>query len=170
MLGPRGKANVISPNPKSNQKNQGIEKDLSPNSRRMLAFRSKNNSVLNSGISPDSKRSNSPFEKHERSFSTLYSKFQQHKTYGENHALGYTADEIKQAVNFIFKKYDTNHDNFLDRQEVKKLIGSSLLHMGQSHAPTELEIVEFIEAMDKNSDGKLSRDELEKAFKRANRI
>lgn len=42
--------------------------------------------------------------------------------------------------------------------------------MGQSHVPTELEIIEFIYSMDKNNDGKLSRIELENAFKRANRI
>lgn len=42
--------------------------------------------------------------------------------------------------------------------------------MGQNHTPTQLEIAEFINAMDKNNDGKLSRLELEKAFKRANRI
>lgn len=73
-------------------------------------------------------------------------------------------------MNFIFQKYDSNHDDFLDRDEVNKLIQHSLLHMGQKHSPSQLEIVEFIYSMDKNNDGKLSRDELEKAFKRANRI
>lgn len=58
----------------------------------------------------------------------------------------------------------------LDRQEVKRLIEKSLLHMGQKHVPSEQEIVEFIYLMDKNNDGKLSRDELENAFKRVNRI
>jgi Ca2+-binding EF-hand superfamily protein len=42
--------------------------------------------------------------------------------------------------------------------------------MGQKHVPSEQEIVEFIYLMDKNNDGKLSRDELENAFKRVNRI
>jgi len=67
-------------------------------------------------VSPNSKKSNSPFNKHERSFSTLYSKYMEHKTYGENHDLGYTAEEIKQAVAFIFQKYDKNRDNFLDKE------------------------------------------------------
>jgi len=40
----------------------------------------------------------------------------EHKTYGENHDLGYTAEEIKQAVAFIFQKYDKNGDNFLDKE------------------------------------------------------
>jgi len=42
--------------------------------------------------------------------------------------------------------------------------------MGNSHKPSDLEIVEFIYSMDKNSDGLLSHEELEKAFKRANKI
>ncbi len=32
--------------------------------------------------------------------------------------------------------------------------------MGSTHNPSEQEIVEFIYSMDKNNDGKLSRDEL----------
>ena len=47
---------------------------------------------------PESKHSNSPFEKHEKSMNSLYSKYMQHKTYEEHHELGYTADEIKKAV------------------------------------------------------------------------
>ena len=44
------------------------------------------------------------------------------------------------------------------------MIENSLLHMGQKHAPSELEIIEFIYSMDKNNDGKLSREELENAL------
>lgn len=54
-------------------------------------------------------------------------------------------------------KYDTNKDGLLDRGEVKKLIEHSLKHMGSTHAPSELEIIEFIYSMDKNNDGKLSK-------------
>lgn len=44
----------------------------------------------------------------------MYSRFMQHKTYNENHELGYSEKEIKEAVNFIFKKYDSNKDQLLD--------------------------------------------------------
>lgn len=94
----------------------------------------------------------------------------QHKCYEDIHELGYSAEEIREAVNYIFSKYDTNRDGLLDRGEVKQLITASLLHMGSTHSPSELEIAEFIFSMDKNNDGKLSKKELENAFKRANRI
>jgi hypothetical protein len=42
--------------------------------------------------------------------------------------------------------------------------------MGSDHVPSEIEIIEFIYSMDKDHDGKLSKKELEAAFKRANRI
>lgn len=42
--------------------------------------------------------------------------------------------------------------------------------MGQKHTPSQQEIVDFIYLLDKNSDGKLSKEELENAFKRANRV
>lgn len=42
--------------------------------------------------------------------------------------------------------------------------------MGNHHIPSDLEVLEFILSIDKNNDGKLSREELEKAFKRANKI
>jgi Ca2+-binding EF-hand superfamily protein len=61
-------------------------------------------------------------------------------------------------VNYIFQKYDTNKDNLLDRGEVKHLLTASLKHLGTNHAPTDLEVIEFIYSMDKNSDGKLSRE------------
>lgn len=73
-------------------------------------------------------------------------------------------------MHFIFQKYDSNHDNVLDQGEVKRLIEHSLLHMGQKHTPSQQEIVDFIFLLDKNSDGKLSKEELENAFKRANRV
>jgi len=41
-------------------------------------------------------------------------------------------------VDYIFKKYDKNKDNFLDRGEVKTLIEASLKHMGSTHSPSEL--------------------------------
>ena len=50
------------------------------------------------------------------------------------------------------------------------LLTSSLKHMNSEHIPSELEVIEFIYSMDKNNDGKLSRQELENAFKRANRL
>lgn len=32
------------------------------------------------------------------------------------HAIGYSASEIKEAVDYIFKKYDSNKDGLLDKR------------------------------------------------------
>jgi len=39
-----------------------------------------------------------------------------HKVYEENHDLGYSAADIKEAVDYIFKKYDSNKDDLLDKR------------------------------------------------------
>ena len=82
--------NMLSPNNK-NIHNPEKDKELSPNSRKLVGFKPKNMSELRS-ISPNSRVSESHFSKHEKSFETLYSRFMQHKNYEENHELGYTAD------------------------------------------------------------------------------
>lgn len=169
MYSPNKNKKSTSPNAKIEKNSSPEERILSPNSKRLVGFKPKQLSDLKP-IKPGEKSIMSPISKHERSFSGLYSKFMQHKTYSENHEVGYSAEEIKDAVNFIFLKYDTNKDGLLDRAEVKKLIENSLKHMGSTHIPTEGEIINFIYSMDKNNDGKLSKIELENAFKRANKI
>lgn len=78
--------------------------------------------------------------------------------------------EIQDAVQYIFDFYDKNKDGLLDQNEVKALIENSLKQMGSSHKPSNLQILEFINSMDKNNDGKLSKVQLTNAFKRANKI
>ena len=40
----------------------------------------------------------------------------QHKVYEDTHELGYSASDIKEAVDYIFSKYDSNKDGLLDRK------------------------------------------------------
>jgi len=49
------------------------------------------------------------------------------------HELGYTEQEIKEAVKYIFAKYDANKDDLLDRWEVNNLINASLKSIGTDH-------------------------------------
>jgi hypothetical protein len=119
MYSPNKNKKEISPSKIAKQSPE--DRALSPNSRKLVGFKPKQLSDLKP-IKPGDKSIKSPVDKHERSFSGLYSKFIQHKVYSENHEVGYTVDEIKEAVNFIFLKYDTNKDGMLDQQEVKKLI------------------------------------------------
>ena len=81
MQSPRTNGKMRSPKKGSKDKySPSKDKELSPNSRKLKGFKPKNMSDLRS-LSPNSRVSESHFSKHEKSFTTLYSKFQQHKTY-----------------------------------------------------------------------------------------
>ena len=59
--------------------------------------------------------------------STLFSRFKANKSYLSSHNyMGYSDAEIKEAVAFIFTKYDSNKDGLLDRKEVAVLLKNSL--------------------------------------------
>ena len=85
------------------------------------------------------------------------------------HAVGYSDKQIKDSIDYIFQKYDDNHNNLLEKNEVLTLVRDALRHIGSKHEPTPLEITEFIQHVDKNNDGELSKEELQKAFFRASR-
>ncbi len=85
------------------------------------------------------------------------------------HAVGYNSEQIKDSIDFIFEKYDSNHNSLLERNEVLVLVRDALRHIGSKHEPSQLEIAEFIQHVDKNNDGELSREELQKTFLRASK-
>ena len=87
--------------------------------------------------------------------------------HGPCHLVGYTEKQIKDSIDYIFQTYDDNKNNLLERSEVHNLVRDALRHIGSKHEPSELQIAEFIQHMDKNNDGQLSRDELQKTFFRA---
>ena len=82
MKSSKSKEKVQSPRSK-NRNTSPSQLNLSPRSRQLRGRRL--SYVGFKSTSPNSKREGSPFSKHERSFSTLYSKFMQHQTYSENH-------------------------------------------------------------------------------------
>jgi len=74
-----------SPNSKPPTKSPSpSDRNISPNSRRQLAFRPKTLNELKP-LKPGERSSKSPSSRHERSFSTIYSKFLQHKCYEDIH-------------------------------------------------------------------------------------
>lgn len=74
------------------------------------------------------------------------------------HLVGYNEKQIKDSIDFIFEKYDNNRNNLLEKDEVLVLVRDALRHIGSKHEPTPLEIAEFIQHIDKNNDGQLSRE------------
>ena len=77
-----------------------------------------------------------------------------------------TDDQLKLAVDAIFKKYDTDNSESLDTQEVKHIINDSFKNMGTSKNASDEEVKRFLGAVDQNSDGKINKQELFAIFKK----
>ena len=80
--------------------------------------------------------------------------------------MSYSDEDLRNAVNAVFDAYDADKSGTLEANEVKNLINDALKHMGQNRQVTEAEIQQFIQAVDKNSDGKIAKPELFEIFKR----
>ena len=80
--------------------------------------------------------------------------------------MSYSDEDLRNAVNAVFDAYDTDKSGTLEANEVRNLINDALKHMGQNRQVTEAECNQFIQAVDKNSDGKIAKPELFEIFKR----
>jgi Ca2+-binding EF-hand superfamily protein len=68
--------------------------------------------------------------------------------------------DLKAAVNSVFDLYDKDKSGTLEAVEITNLINDALKHMKNNRQVTQAEVNQFIKAVDNNSDGKVSKDEL----------
>jgi|JI102314DRNA_FD_contig_21_16549021_length_259_multi_3_in_0_out_0_1 Ca2+-binding EF-hand superfamily protein len=67
-------------------------------------------------------------------------------------------EQLKQAINGIFDKYDVDKSGTLEGAEVHNLITDAFKSLGKGKQVTEDDVKNFVQAIDKNSDGKISKD------------
>lgn len=65
--------------------------------------------------------------------------------------------ELEKMVNSIFLRYDINFDGQIDQEEMTILLKDTFLTLGKITLPTSVQSKQFIRAIDKNGDGKISR-------------
>ena len=80
--------------------------------------------------------------------------------------MSYSDDDLRNAVNAVFDAYDKDKSGTLESNEITLLINDALKHMGQNRQVTQQEVNQFIQAVDKNSDGKIAKPELFEIFKK----
>ena len=69
-------------------------------------------------------------------------------------------DQLRQAIDAIFSKYDTDKSGTLEENEIFNLISDAFKSLGRNRDVTPQEVNQFIIAIDKNGDGKIAKPEL----------
>ena len=81
--------------------------------------------------------------------------------------MGYTDQQLRDAVDAVFGQFDKDNSNSLDANEVTQLIGQALKHLGSDKGtPSQAEVDAFIKAVDKSGDGKIQKPELFEIFRK----
>lgn len=80
--------------------------------------------------------------------------------------MSYSDNDLRNAVDAVFDAYDKDKSQSLEASEVTNLINDALKHMGQNRSVSSQEVQQFINAVDKNSDGKVAKPELFEIFKK----
>ena len=80
--------------------------------------------------------------------------------------MSYTDDQIRQAVDAVFAKYDKDNSGSLDKKETFNLINDALAQMNSGRQVSQAEVEQFIKAVDTSNDQLIQKPELFEIFKR----
>ena len=80
--------------------------------------------------------------------------------------MSYNDQQLRDAVDAVFNKYDADKSNSLDANEVFNLINDALAHMKSNRKVSQAEVNQFIAAVDKSGDSKIQKPELYEIFKK----
>jgi len=76
-----------------------------------------------------------------------------------------TERQLRDAIDDIFRKYDKDSNGFLDFSEVKVIIMDAFKSMNAQRNISDSDVKKFLGIVDRNSDGRISKEELFEIFK-----
>lgn len=76
----------------------------------------------------------------------------------------YNEQELTNAINMVFQKYDKDNSQSLDTNEIKLLMTDVYTKLGKTIS--EEDTKKFVSVVDGNGDGKISKEELLGIFKK----
>jgi len=76
-----------------------------------------------------------------------------------------TEGQLRTAIDDIFRRYDKDGNGLLDFSEVKVIIMDAFKSMNAQRNISDSDVKKFLGIVDKNSDGRISKDELFEIFK-----
>ena len=75
-------------------------------------------------------------------------------------------DQLRQAIDAIFNIYDTDKPGTRQGNESFLLINDAFKSLGRNRDVKSEEVTQFVKAIDKNGDGKISKNELFEILKK----
>lgn len=81
--------------------------------------------------------------------------------------MGYSDDQLRQAVDAVFGQFDKDNSGSLDNAETYNLICAAMKHLDPTkNTPTQDDVNNFIKAVDTSNDGKIQKPELFSIFRK----
>jgi len=80
--------------------------------------------------------------------------------------MSFSDQQLRDAVDAIFKQFDTDNSNSLDANEVGNLINTALKAMSPGKQVSQQEVYQFVKTVDSSGDGKIQKAELFEIFKK----
>ena len=71
-----------------------------------------------------------------------------------------TDEQLRQSIEGIFIKYDTDKSGTLEGNEIVTLINDLFKNLGRNRSVRPEEVDKFIKVIDKNNDSRISKTEL----------
>ena len=79
--------------------------------------------------------------------------------------MGYSDQQLREAVDAVFGQFDKDNSNSLDANETYNLICAATAKLG-GQQPSQEQVNQFIQAVDKSGDGKIQKPELFQIFRK----
>lgn len=77
-----------------------------------------------------------------------------------------TDEQLRASIDAVFNKYDKDHNNSLDYDEIRDLLNDAYAQIGNHKVITDEDVKKFASAVDKDADGRITKSELFEIFKR----
>lgn len=72
----------------------------------------------------------------------------------------FTDDQIRTAVVSLFKKYDKDNSDYIERAEIPAMLNDLANELKTKKSFTNEQIQDVLGTVDKNQDGRLTKDEV----------
>lgn len=82
--------------------------------------------------------------------------------------MGITDDQIRGAVINLFKRYDKDNSGYVEKSEITNLCNDLQRELNSKKQFTKDQVEDILNSLDKNQDGRVTKDELFVLMRRLN--